>query len=205
MKRLTISVVAWLTAVVLVGCDAPPACELCPLVAGRDVPGLQARLASGAKPGNDAWETLLEDIRRAPDRDLDRTQRQLAEIMLGAGADPNFEWRSPGGNLRGRSGSQSERHVAAVLLAKSDDMTLVDLLSSRGFDARGRAGGEALCAAVQAQRVAVVQRLLGAGAPVNHISANEGLTALQAAIQTRNVPLIGVLEAAGAVEWHVER
>jgi ankyrin repeat protein len=82
---------------------------------------------------------------------------------------------------------------------------MVALLVSRGLDVRGTPGGEALRAAVIARRHAAVRALLDAGAPVNHVSVNsDRTTPLAEAIQTRDLALIEMVEAAGGLEWVVE-
>jgi ankyrin repeat protein len=182
-------------------CGAPPPCELCDAVAAGDTAAVGAALRAGAAVTPQAWQTALERLDRGGGRDpVDAKDREIVDVLLRHGADPNHVWVTTSG-VRRDLRSRTERFAAATLLAAWDDPSLVDALIERGLDATGTAGGEALVAAAGAEHGRAVARLLEAGAPVNHVSAHDGLTALASAIQTRNLAVIAALESAGAVEW----
>jgi hypothetical protein len=195
-----------LCALALTGCGGPPPCRLCDAVEARDAAGVRAMLTAGESVSVRALQiatdpTLVAVRTQGGDEGRDRA---IAELLLEKG-DPNAHWTTAGGRLRGSSssGSQETVYVAEALMESWGDRAMVDRLLARGLDVRGTPGGQALRQAVISRRHDAAEALLAAGAPVNHVGVNvlDQTTPLAEAIQTRDLALIGLLEAAGAVEW----
>lgn len=190
----------------LAGCGAPPSCALCDAIEARDPAAVRTALAAGAAVTAREVE-LAADPNRVVTRasgSPDARDREIVEALIDT-ADANVSWKVLGGGLRGSSsrGSQRTRYLAEALMELWGDRPLLDRLMARGLDVRGTAGGQALRQAVASGRTDAVRALVAAGAPVNHVGINllEQTTPLAEAIQLRDLDLIALLEAAGAVEW----
>lgn len=137
--------------------------------------------------------------------------RDIVLALLDAGADPDQSTSIAGGGLGGRSGrsgqsvSGSSGGTAYLLHAaeravRVGDAALLDRFIAAGLDVKGKPGGAALTRAAAEGRLAMVQRLIALGAPVNHRHGDLG-TPLAAAVHGRHREVAALLDQHGAREW----
>jgi hypothetical protein len=191
-------------------------CPLCESIASEDVATVERALAGGAGVTDRAWRAALERV-DSP-QDSDGSPLQIVARLIEHGADPNFAWttfeQSTGAsvgeartgrssNLGPRSSETSRRmFAAAAVAADTDDVATMNALLAKGLDVKGQGAGEALIVAAALEHLKTVRRLLEAGVPVNYVASQAPRrTPLAEAIQTRNLAVIGALEAAGGREW----
>lgn len=204
--RRAVAAVLVLATLSLAGCEAPPPCRLCDAIEARDVGSVRALLAAGEAVTPRVLEEAADPSRvtARAGGDPGPVDRELVDLLLETG-DPNAYWRIAGNRLRhsSMSSAQTTLYLAESLMELWGDRALVERLLARGLDVRGTPGGQALRQAVISRRADAVRALVAAGAPVNHAGVNalDRTTPLAEAIQTRDLELIALLEAAGAVEW----
>ena len=175
-------------------------CPLCDAVATNEPADVRAALDRGAPMATLAWEAAVIHLGNAPDGEA---EAQIVRLLLERGADPNAYF-FVGGTMASRSAVQpsASKIWASSVIAQStaaDEITAA--MITHGLAPRGQAAAEALIAAAISERVPAVRRLIDAGVPPNRVDGEGGPSALARAIQTRNLELIAVLEAAGGREW----
>ena len=180
--------------------EARVECPLCEAVATNDPAKVRVALDDGAPMADAAWEAA---VRRVTDSGADASAVEIVRTMLSRGADPNASWFVGGTEAR-RSAIQpaaTRMWASAVLAQSTASDALTAAMITHGLAPRGQAAAEALIAAAISERVPAVRRLIDAGVPPNRVDGEGGPSALARAIQTRNLELIAVLEAAGGREW----
>jgi ankyrin repeat protein len=183
-----------------VGRRANSPCPLCDAVDTNDPAQVRTALEDGAPIDDRAWQIAVINLSNS---NGGVPEIAIARLLVERGADPNASW-SVGGSTSTRSTVQrgaSKTWASTVLAQASAEPSLVDAMLAHGLEVRGVAAAEALIAAAVLERTAVVLSLLRAGVPPNRQDGEGGPSALAYAIQTRNLELIGALEAGGGREW----
>jgi len=183
--------------------DGP--CRLCDAVEARDASAVRTLLEEGEPVTAVVLEVATDPglvmTRLKGDRPEPR-DREIVEMLLDRG-DPHARWVVSSYGRRSTSATRVTRFAASSVMELWGDRAMVDLLRRRGLDVNGQAAGEALRHAVANRRHEAVRALIDAGVAVNFVGINvlQRTTPLAEAIQTRDLDVIAMLEAAGAVEW----
>lgn len=186
----------------LTACGAAP-CLLCDAIESGDEARVRVRLAAGDTVTPAVLRLALDQttiLGRLRMAELGATERAIADAVLQR-ADVNQRWSELTTDRYSARSSRSYVYAAAAAVQTWGDSAMVAMLLDRGLDVGGVPGGEALVMAAREGRDEALRLLLSAGAPVNHTGVSVPSTALAEAIQRRDLALIALLEAAGAVEW----
>ena len=192
--RIAISVLAGLGALAL-----PAGAQIAPSEA--EIGGYGGLLAAAASGDAKTLGALLDQGASIEQRDghgrtalqiaVYRRKPEAATLLLARGADANA--------------FDVQRYDIVTIAAVADDQAMLDLALRSGGKAANITSpyeGTALIAAAHLGHVAVVKRLIAAGAPLDHVN-NLGWTALIEAIVLgdggqRHTEVLGLLVAAGA-------
>lgn len=202
LTRLCVLVLGAALLTAVAGCD-DTSCRLCDAVRASDVAVTRSLVASGDPVSSSVLETAVEEADWVGTRAPSPQDLEILALLIDRG-DPNASWTTTSRGRASSVGSSRRCYFSAgVVGAGRQDPALVRRLLARGLDVRGTPGGEALHKAVALQAIDVVRVLLDAGAPVNHPTTCDTypMTPLHVAIQARDLKMIALLEAAGAVEW----
>lgn len=194
MRRWPAALVVGLGLAAGLACGPAEPCPLCDAVAARDVARVEGVLQAGAAADRVSWELAVTALANG-----DAEGARLVSLLARHGADPNHTIAAVSDARRGAPARSGSTAVAGIIAGNTRDVSILDALIANGLAVTGPPGAEALIAAAAARHDGGVTRLLAAGVPVNAVVDRQ--TALAAAIQTRHLPTIAVLEAAGGLEW----
>lgn len=181
------------------GCGGDPrARELCEAISRSDVRDVEQVLAGGAiDPLKDAGGCVpaREGFLKADSDDGAR----IAQALLDNGLDANAVVLLAG---RHRGPNASSVRGLVELAAGHERPALIQALTARGLDIKGRNAGLAVLRAAEAGHIGVVRALVEAGAGINEPLGES--TALGRAIRLRRHAVIAYLDERGARESEQE-
>lgn len=183
-------------------------------IRAKDVAAAKSALASGVDFDTDALgkdqspqALLMLLVTEMPSRpgQVDPQLMEIAAAVFAAGADPNYcVFRFPP-NEAMRSSSNNPGGPACLIneAVGLQNPALIDLLVKAGLDVKARATSEALLRACRDGYTSMAEKLVAAGADVNYkvTTRRRTETPLSAAVKGHHVPIVDLLDRAGAQEW----